>query len=458
MVSLYLRMKDMKYLEDIIQDISELVKLPTVFDPDTVAAGMPYGRKVAQGYEWIKEKALRDGFEVLEYDGHALAIRIKGSNSEHRIDVASHVDVVAPGGGWEMDPFSGFVSEEAIYGRGTVDMKGTLMLTYYALKYIKDNNIPCKRELRLVIGCDEERTMQDMRYYIEKAGAPDFAFTPDGKFPYSLGEKGALMWTLEGEISSCIEEFSGGVQCNVVSPIARVKLKDTVNTELYQNYLRKHDYSGELSCDGEFTTITLEGRAAHASVPEEGWNATVHLLEMITKVSKDRVAELLYHCFQDDHGCGAEIAYDIPPMGKLTMNLGILEIRKKKFTAQIDCRYPIGVTSELLTKKLREALEPIRVLLSYDDQPTLADSSSPFLEVLLSTYHIISGDCSAQPFISGGVTYSKVIPNCVAFGPARMGDIPMPHQANERLELRRLPELFKIYKETMLRLAGMEVQ
>lgn len=447
----------MDYIPDILRDISELVKLPTVYDPDTVTDGMPYGRAVALGYQWIREKALGDGFEVLEYDGHALAIRIKGSENPHRIDVASHVDVVAPGGGWESDPFSGTITENDIYGRGTVDMKGTLILTYYALKYIKENKIPCNRELRLVIGCDEERTMQDMKYYIKKAGPPDFAFTPDGKFPYSLGEKGALMWTLEGEMSTCIEEFDGGIQCNVVSPIAKAKLKGAAYAERFREELRKYQYNATVSCDGENTWIVLEGKAAHASVPEKGFSATVYLLGLIALVTGDPLAELLYRCFGDSYGKGAELDYDIAPMGKLTTNLGVLKILQGKLTAQIDCRYPKGITADLLTKKLQGALTPIRVVLSYDDEPTLADAASPFLSVLLSTYREVSKDKEAQPFISGGVTYSKAIPNCVAFGPAREGELPMAHQANEHLEIKRIPELFEIYKETMIRLAGMEI-
>src|SRR5690606_8648725 len=114
-----------------------------------------------------------------------------------RIDVVSHLDVVEPGTGWENDPFSGAVMDGHVHGRGAQDMKGPLIATYYALKYIKDNRIPCNRELRIVIGCDEERTMDDMRYYLDKAKEPIFAFTPDGKFPYSYGEKGALMWTMD---------------------------------------------------------------------------------------------------------------------------------------------------------------------------------------------------------------------------------------------------------------------
>ena len=78
-----------KYYPDIIRSISDLIRMPTVYDAATVTRRMPYGKGVYSGYERLRNKALTDGFEVLEFDGHALAIRIpgifpgKGSMSYH---------------------------------------------------------------------------------------------------------------------------------------------------------------------------------------------------------------------------------------------------------------------------------------------------------------------------------------------------------------------------------------
>jgi len=443
------------YHNDIIKGISELVKIPTVYDVATITEKMPYGKNVYKGYEWLKEKALQDGFEVLEYAGHALAIRIKGTGSEDRIDVVSHVDVVEPGEGWNENPYSGTISKEHIYGRGTQDMKGPLMLTYYALKFIKENNISCKKELRIVIGCDEERTMDDIKYYISQAGEPAFAFTPDGKFPFSLGEKGALMWSIKGSMDTCIEELDGGVQCNVVSPKAIALVNDIENFDQYKERLTKADYNGEVLIELDKLKITIHGKAAHASRPQEGVNATVKLLELIQIVNHDPLAELLYHCFHDYYGEGGNINYDIEPMGKLTLNLGILKIKDKMVTAEIDSRYPYGITSDVLTEKVQKAMEPLQVTLKYDDKPTLANIDSPYLNVLLNTYREISKDIISEPIISGGVTYSKAIANCVAFGPMIDRDKELAHQANEIFDIQNIDNLFEIYAKTMIRLGNL---
>lgn len=447
------------YVKEIENGISELVKQPTVYDSTTVSKAMPYGKSVFDGYSWMKAKALQDGFDVLEYDGHALAIRMKSPkgqepNSKDRIDILAHLDVVEPGNGWDEDPFSGKITRFYIHGRGTQDMKGSLMIAYYVLKYIKDKQISLKREIRLVVGCDEERTMEDMHYYIRKTGEPAFAFTPDGAFPFSLGEKGALMWHVEGTADSCIQELYGGVQCNVVSPKVTALLKNAGNYEGYRKEFIAAKYRGEIKKEEEYIRITILGKAAHASRPECGKNATILLLDLIRKVSKDRVAELIWQCFSDYNGKGCGIDYEIAPMGKLTLNLGILEIQEGRITADIDCRYPKGVTAEKMTKQIQNVLEPLKIELKYDDKPTLADENSPFINGLLHSYRKVTGDDKSEPLISGGVTYSKAVKNCVAFGPLMKGDKSLAHQANEKIKRGNLKKLFEIYTETVIELGN----
>lgn len=297
--------------------------------------------------------------------------------------------------------------------------------------------------------------MDDMRYYLDKANEPIFAFTPDGKFPYSYGEKGALMWTIDQEVKTSIRELDGGVQCNVVSPMATALVEGTGDRAAYISMLSKLGYEGEVLNKGGGTLIKVMGKAAHASRPEEGVNATVRLLDLIGIVSGDRLSQLLYRCFSDCHGKGANIAYDIEPMGKLSLNLGTLRIKNQHLKAEIDCRYPYGIGSDTLTKGINMALEPLKVNLVYDDKPTLADRESPFLKILLDTYREIGHDPEAKPLIGLGVTYSKVFSNCVAFGPLREDEQSLAHQANEKIGINGLYDLMKIYTHAMIRLANL---
>lgn len=453
-----------------LDDLRALLRIPSVYDASTADAAAPYGRAVADALAFVGELARRDGFFVTEYEGHAVSISLPGTG-DGRIDVVSHVDVVEPGSGWTGDPFGAELVGSLLYGRGTQDMKTAFLITYYALKAIKagigESRTPLRRELRLVVGGDEERTMEDIVHYVKVAGPPDSAFTPDSAFPFCLGEKGALMWRITGTMPSCIEELDGGVQCNVVSPTARAVVRSASSEDSSEEEYRAAFSSSEIFRDRRLTgtvrriapgllEISVQGAAAHASRPEDGCNATTALCAAIAHVEGDELARLFSSVFSDQYGGGAGLSHDISPMGRLTLNLGILRYRQGTIYGEIDCRYPYGVSSSDLTAVLKAACPPLKISLDYDASPTLADSSSPFVKVLQEAYSGVSGDTVSRPFISGGVTYSKVVPRCVAFGPLMPGESSLAHQADEHVDLKKIPDLLRIYRQAMRRLASVD--
>ena len=441
----------------LIADIQALVRIPSMYDAMTVTQAMPYGRHVQSALEFLTKLAMQDGFEIRQYDGHALAIILNpdGWPDEERIDIVSHVDVVDPGVGWSEDPFSGRLCGKELRGRGTQDMKSCLMITYHALRYLKDHRIPLKRQLRVVIGCDEERTMGDMEHYLSMAGQPAFAFTPDGYFPMSIGEKGALMWRLSGEMDSIIENFEGGAQCNMVPPWARCSLHHP-RPELFNASIQQRGLRGSVSFSEGLLQISLEGKAAHASNPESGLNAVTELCAVVAEVTGDPLSMLIASVFGDYLGNAAKIACDIPPMGRLTLNLGVLRIAHGEVYAEIDSRYPLGVTSAELGERIGAVLAPLVISLDYDAPPILNDPNSPFIGLLLENYRESSGDTVSLPFISGGVTYSKVIDHCVAYGPHMPGEKSLAHRSDEFIEVDRLIPLLNLYIRGMLALATYE--
>ena len=82
------------YFHEMVEDLQNLIRIPTLYDEASRSAAMPYGKNLDAGLAYMKQLAVRDGFEVREYDGHALAII--GNNNTERVDVVSHLDVVEP--------------------------------------------------------------------------------------------------------------------------------------------------------------------------------------------------------------------------------------------------------------------------------------------------------------------------------------------------------------------------
>jgi succinyl-diaminopimelate desuccinylase len=79
-----------------------------------------------------------------------LAVRANGAGSHFAF--AGHLDVVPPGAGWTSDPFVPEVRGDLLYGRGAVDMKGSIACFVAALARLPD--LP--GTVSLIITGDEE--------------------------------------------------------------------------------------------------------------------------------------------------------------------------------------------------------------------------------------------------------------------------------------------------------------
>lgn len=97
--------------------------------------------------------------EIFEYKpGRANIIaRLKGNGSKRPIILLSHTDVVtAEPASWEVDPFSGVIKNDAIWGRGALDMKGESLLHLMTMILLKREGPPLSRDVIFLGTADEE--------------------------------------------------------------------------------------------------------------------------------------------------------------------------------------------------------------------------------------------------------------------------------------------------------------
>ncbi|MHB8935921.1 ArgE/DapE family deacylase [Rectinema subterraneum] len=85
-----------------------------------------------------------------------LALTIKGKGNGKSIILTGHVDVVKPGDGWNYKPFAGTRSNNRIYGRGAVDMKGGIAAMIMALIAIMRSGLKLKGDVIIGTVVDEE--------------------------------------------------------------------------------------------------------------------------------------------------------------------------------------------------------------------------------------------------------------------------------------------------------------
>ena len=439
-----------RYMEVLV----ECLKIPTIHQPETVSESEPYGQRVAQGYRWAKSLGEKLGFSIIETPGHAIAWVL--GDGKDRVETVSHMDVVGVGDDWSVDPFGALIIDGKLYGRGTQDMKAALVATMMAMVYIKENNISLKHQLRAVFGMDEERTMEDIGHYVNQEGQPLFAFTPDGTFPISGGEKGALMWTLKSNFSHPkLIRFTAGTACNVICDKAQfivrerlafvTKVADGLNVQ----------YTASEIEEGVF--VEVFGKAAHASVPHLGHNAIVDALNVLRYVVNEPKIKALYRTFIDAYGHGFEGNFNHPVMGDLTSGLHVLRIENGKLYGEVDVRYPLGVDSVALTSHLQELLRDIEVTLDYDARALLTDLSNPFIRECIRVYQEYSGDRETLPPISGGVTYAKMYDGvCVPYGikDPRSSTPMLAHQKDEHIEIEYLRDMLNMMIDAMVAIAN----
>jgi succinyl-diaminopimelate desuccinylase len=215
------------YRDELIENIRKWIAIPSV-KAEPSGENAPFGENVRRILDTALEDGRRFGFETRDIDGYAGDISY-GSGPQ-TLGILAHLDVVPLGDGWKHDPLGGEIEDGRLYGRGTTDDKGPALCALYAMRAVKEAGIPMKHGVRLILGCDEETGMDDMRYYASKIKMPDYGFSPDAEFPVINIEKGGVNLRLSavtgGEEGAQIPVYSlyAGERPNVVPAEARAEV------------------------------------------------------------------------------------------------------------------------------------------------------------------------------------------------------------------------------------------
>ncbi len=100
---------------------------------------------------------------------------LRGSSKKGALVLNGHTDVVPAGdpAEWKHDPFAAEIHDGWIWGRGAVDMKGSIAAQLFAAKAVIDSNIPLKTSLILAFTVDDETGGAfGMKYALEKGLEP----------------------------------------------------------------------------------------------------------------------------------------------------------------------------------------------------------------------------------------------------------------------------------------------
>lgn len=453
--------------KELLDAVCRLVRIPsTKGEPST---GKPFGDGPAAALEEGLLLASELGFHAENLSGYVGVADM--NDKETALHIWGHLDVVAPGPGWTVtDAFSPLRSGDLLYGRGTSDDKGPLVAALFAMKAVKDLEVPLSKNVRLIMGTDEESGMQDVSWYYERHPYAPNTFSPDAQFPVINLEKGHLQPHLQksfSEPTASVRLLSLKTDCpvNMVPPTAKASLigltADAVQPLCHElEPVLKVSFS--LTEQDSILSILSQGRATHASTPEKGENALTALMTLLCRLPLsdcDSTSTLhsLHTLFPHvDHEAKAlGLAQQDELAGPLTLTLSVMDWTTQGMKARFDARTPLCATEENTLLAAKHALFAHGIALEGHLNPAhYVSEDSDFIQTLLRCYETYSGRSGACLSMGGG-TYVHNIPGGVAFG-ANMPDfISHLHEPDECISISELLTASQIFTQVIIDLCSL---
>ena len=185
--------------EEMLHNISELIKIPSV-STETTNPKIPFGENCSKALNYILKLGESLGFRTKNIDEYCGYIEFGEGNE--LVGIIGHLDVVPAleEDGWTTPPFAPCIRDGKLFGRGSIDDKGPVISSLYAMKAIKDSTKVSKR-VRLIVGLNEEKSWKCINYYKQHEEWPTIGFSPDADFPAIYAEKGIMSVELKNTFS-----------------------------------------------------------------------------------------------------------------------------------------------------------------------------------------------------------------------------------------------------------------
>jgi acetylornithine deacetylase len=306
---------------------------------------------------------------------------------------AAHMDTVSSEG-MDFDPFGAEIKDGRILGRGACDDKGSMAAAIWALFEIADK--PCPNNIAILCTIDEEQ---------RRSGATAFA---------------------ETQLATIGFKPSGVI---VAEPTS---LKPVVAHAGIAHF-----------------TVTVKGRAAHASDPSKGRSAIKDMVRVMDALEKEYISRLAAR----DPLCGkAQCSINMISGGRQVNAIpDLCDIR-------VDRRVMPGEDVESVLPDVEKVLDRLRrsdpalqvsAHTAFKDDPLAQDIKGPFIQDVLGALEKSGLDAKpigAQFATDAGVLSRAGLP-CVVLGP---GDGALAHTANESIGIDELEQGVRVFKALML--------
>jgi acetylornithine deacetylase/succinyl-diaminopimelate desuccinylase-like protein len=424
-----------------VELLQRLIRFNTVNPPGNERAAQEYLKGLLEGA----------GFEVELMGAHDdrpnLVATLRGDSDGPALTYLGHVDtVLADASDWTVDPWSGELRDDCVWGRGAFDMKGQVASEIAAVCALTGGGWrPESGELKVVVTADEEagaavgaqwlcREVPDKvrsDFVVNEGGGSSFTF--DGRRIYTVGvaEKGVFRFTL--------------------------------------------------------TTL---GAAGHASMPRLGDNALVKMAPLLEQFAHRRPTlersaepEAFMHALGIDttdlDAALAEVERRDPRLGiVLEPTLGVtfaptmisasekVNVIPGRAHLKVDCRVPPGLGEDHARTRISEVVGEDGFEIRFDEQVigNRSDVESPLMDHIRDFVEREDPGAALAPSVLPGFTDSRwfreAFPDCVAYGfcPHREMDLfeetALMHGVDERVRVEDLTMATRFFAELAPKVLG----
>lgn len=186
-------------------------------------------------YEVPKAEVISAG---MVYGANVVAFQDFQNKDDMEITVNSHGDVVPPGSGWSVDPYSGAIIEGKLYGRGAAVSKSDIASYTFAVLALRKVSEKLRGKISLAFTFDEETggTLGPKWLLENQYISPDLAICPG--FSYSLinAHNGCLHLEvkLKGKIAHAAEPQFGNDALEAMTEVLKVlyEYKDSLSNKV----------------------------------------------------------------------------------------------------------------------------------------------------------------------------------------------------------------------------------
>ena len=488
LLGLYNRLHNQKA---VIASIESMVAMPTV-RMDKVP---PHENKAIIEFGQLVEKMAKDfGLQYRNVDNRIFEVKLPGRGSQE-FGILTHADVVPAvleewvlEDGTRLDPFKMTRVDDKLYGRGTIDDKGSIAAVLYAMKAVKESGLPLDRSIRLMIETTEETGGDAMKYYREKTPLPDYNIVLDSKYPAVVAEKGSgglkVLFPVQAPDGqrTAITAMAGSAAANAVPQTATATLKGGDLAQAADRleaakaaFIQKYEGQGgkfgiDIAKGADSVDIKVTGVSAHGSRPEEGVNPLPRLALFLresgvtlTDNHYAKAIDYLVTLYGTDYlGEKMGVAYKDDFMGPLTMSPNLIREKDGRLEVTANVRMPRGRTPEQLTRAISEkvdgwaAAKQAKVEVDYQQGDWMArDPKGAWLSTLLNIFGDTTG-LEAKPVPTAGSTTAKLMPNAINFGPAMPGKKYTAHNAKEFKEVADLDADMQMFTEMLVRVGNLK--